>query len=578
MGLALKGVPIWVYTKEQGTNKNLAPAQIIEGDLGAPFRLKPRVIENYVVAQIDGALEGIFTDQLQSVTIYYQPGDVAQIEALINYQVEIQAPTPTYAKPDLNSELPELLTIGTTWPVVKRLSTTKGLFWHQLGDSRWILYDRKLMIIKKGPQADDQILMKQMPIKNNNDNKFEHYDWNPQPLQKRGRLLSSNQSKQVSVYSKPYGSHKNELMAGLDVLLTQVVHDPSKNDWYEIGSQGWIEGDNVVLLENMEGAIDMTEPLFLTPVLHEKIWGGTALKDVFNLPIPSDTTGEAWIISGHQNGVSPIARGPLAGKTLAEIWKTHPELFENKDVSRPYPLLVKFLDAHQDLSVQVHPGDDYAAVHNDGELGKTESWYILAAKPGAEIYYGHKAQTQAEFNQMIDQADWDNLLQKVPVHAGDFFYVPAGTLHALGTGVLALETQQSSDVTYRVYDFDRPDKKTGQLRDLHLEDAKNVTTVPFKAESPAQTTLHMGALQETTMVEAPYFNVYKDELDGEAYIVKQAPYTQYTVIAGSGTVIVDGQSYPLELATSFVMPATVAEWTLKGKMTLIMSTPGPKSR
>ncbi|WP_246163887.1 mannose-6-phosphate isomerase, class I [Weissella coleopterorum] len=322
----------------------------------------------------------------------------------------------------------------------------------------------------------------------------------------------------------------------------------------------------------------MAEPLFLTPVLHEKIWGGTALNDVFDLPIPSDTTGEAWIISGHPNGVSPIARGPLAGKTLAEVWQTYPDLFENNDVTRPYPLLVKFLDAHQDLSVQVHPGDEYAAAHNNGELGKTESWYILAAKPGAEIYYGHKAKTSLEFNQMIDQADWEHLLQKVPVHAGDFFYVPAGTLHALGTGVLALETQQSSDVTYRVYDFDRPDQKTGQLRSLHLEDAKNVTTIPFKAESPAQTSLQMGALQETTLVEAPYFNVYKDELDGEAYIVKRAPYTQYTVIAGSGAVIVDGQNYPLELATSFIMPATVAEWTLKGKMTLIMSTPGPQSR
>lgn len=577
MGLALKGVPIWVYTKEQGTNKNLAPAQIIEGDLGKPFRLQPQTINDYVIDHIDGSLEGFFTDQLQRVTIYYRQGNVAQIEALTNYQVEIQSPTPTYANPDLNSMLSESLTIGT-WPVIKRLSTTKGLFWHQLGDSRWILYDRKLMTIKKGAQANDQILTNQVPFKATTSNKFEHYDWDPQPLQKRGRLFASNQTKQVPVYSKPYGSHKNVLMAGLDVLLTQIVHDPSKNDWYEIGSQGWIEGDNVVLLENEEGEIDMTEPLFLTPVLHEKIWGGTALKDVFDLPIPSDTTGEAWIISGHQNGVSPISRGPLAGKTLAEVWQTHPELFENNDVNRPYPLLVKFLDAHQDLSVQVHPGDDYAAEHNNGELGKTESWYILAAKPGAEIYYGHKAQTQAEFNQMIDQADWEHLLQKVPVHAGDFFYVPSGTLHALGTGVLAIETQQSSDVTYRVYDFDRPDKKTGELRDLHLEDAKNVTTVPFKAESPAQRTLQMGALQETTMVEAPYFNVYKDELDGEAYIVKQAPYAQYTVIAGSGTVIVDGQSYPLELATSFVMPATVAEWTLKGKMTLIMSTPGPKSR
>lgn len=322
----------------------------------------------------------------------------------------------------------------------------------------------------------------------------------------------------------------------------------------------------------------MIAPIFLTPVLHEKIWGGTALRDHFELNIPSDTTGEAWIISGHPNGVSPIDSGAYAGKTLAQLWHDNPELFENHDVSRPYPLLVKFLDAHKDLSVQVHPGDEYAAEHNNGELGKTESWYILAANEGAEIYYGHQAQTKAEFDQMVDAGDWEHLLKKIPVTPGDFFYVPSGTLHALGAGVLALETQQSSDVTYRVYDFDRPNPKTGELRELHLTDAKNVTQVPFKPETPQQTVLQVGELKETTLVEAPYFNVYKDELDGEAFLIKQAPYTQYTVIEGAGQVVVNGVAYPLELATSFIMPATVEEWMFKGKMTLIASTPGPKSR
>jgi len=322
----------------------------------------------------------------------------------------------------------------------------------------------------------------------------------------------------------------------------------------------------------------MTEPLFLQPVLHEKIWGGTALRDVFNLNIPSETTGEAWIVSGHPNGVSPVENEKYAGKTLAEMWQERPDLFDNKDTNRPYPLLVKFLDAHQDLSVQVHPGDEYAAAHNNGELGKTESWYILAADEGAEIYYGHNAQTKEEFDALVDNADWDKLLRKVPVHAGDFFYVPAGTLHALGAGVLALETQQSSDVTYRVYDFDRPDPKTGELRELHLADAKNVTNVPFVPEHPEQEVLQLGSLVKTTLLEAPYFNVYKDEIDGEAFLTKQMPYTQYTVIDGSGVVVINGHEYPLELATSFIMPATVAEWVFKGKMTLIASTPGPKSR
>lgn len=320
----------------------------------------------------------------------------------------------------------------------------------------------------------------------------------------------------------------------------------------------------------------MTEPLILKPTLHEKIWGGTALRDVYGLDIPSEKTGEAWVISGHPNGVVSVINGKYAGKSVAQLWHDEPQLFANKDVERPFPLLVKILDAHQDLSVQVHPDDQYAKAHA-GELGKTESWYILAAKPGATIYYGHKATDKSAFDKAVDEGDWDNLLQKVPVKAGDFFYVPSGTLHALGEGVLTLETQQSSDVTYRVYDFDRVDAKTGQKRDLHLADAKNVTSVPFVPEKPVQIVSTVGDLTMTNLVSAPYFNVVKWEISGNATLDATAPYTLATVVDGELDLIVDEVTYHLNNAASFILPNGVKTWRLDGEATLLTTTPGPQS-
>lgn len=322
----------------------------------------------------------------------------------------------------------------------------------------------------------------------------------------------------------------------------------------------------------------MSEPLFLTPVLHEKMWGGVALREDFGYDIPSETTGEAWVVSGHPHGVTAVVGGQFAGQTLAEVWTTQPQLFENHDTTRQYPLLVKILDAHQDLSVQVHPDDTYANAHQPGELGKTESWYILDAKPDAKIYFGHNAMTHAAFDEMIDQQAWGELLRTVPVKPGAFFYVPAGTLHALGAGVLALETQQSSDLTYRVYDFDRVDHETGQKRALHLADAKAVTRVPFEPEQPEPSTINFGNAEKTTLVEAPYFNVYRVTVTGPAYFTKQAPYTQVTVVDGSGVLTVDGHDYDVQKGQSFILPATVEEWAFDGQLTMISSTPGFLSR
>lgn len=199
----------------------------------------------------------------------------------------------------------------------------------------------------------------------------------------------------------------------------------------------------------------MNEPIFLAPVFQERIWGGRKLQDLFGYDIPNELTGECWAVSAHPNGQSIVKNGAYQGNTLGQLWSSHQELFHSD--SPVFPLLTKILDASDNLSVQVHPDDEYAGKNENGELGKTECWYIVDAEPGAEIIYGHEAQSKEQLVQMMNDAKWDDLLTKIKVKRGDFFYVPSGTIHALGKGIVVLETQQSSDTTYRVYDYDRKD-------------------------------------------------------------------------------------------------------------------------
>ncbi|MBD5069919.1 MAG: mannose-6-phosphate isomerase, class I [Lactobacillus sp.] len=318
----------------------------------------------------------------------------------------------------------------------------------------------------------------------------------------------------------------------------------------------------------------MCEPLFLEPYFQEKIWGGDRLNTIFGYSIPSDHIGECWAISAHKHGASIVKNGPYKGESLAEVWQAHREVFGDAkgDV---FPLLTKILDAKEDLSVQVHPDDAYAKEH-EGELGKTECWYVLAADEGAYMYYGHHAQTKAELQNDIETKAWDKLLRKVPVKAGDFLYVPAGTIHAIGKGIMVLETQQSSDTTYRLYDFDRVDQKTGQKRELHLQQSIDVTTVPHQDPKLAITTTTEGAKTVTKFVDTDFFAVYKWQVKGTALFAKEAPYTLVSVIAGQGQLEVSGRTYELKKGVHFILPADVKSWTIAGDLTLIAATPGEK--
>ncbi|EJP27338.1 mannose-6-phosphate isomerase, class I [Streptococcus anginosus] len=314
----------------------------------------------------------------------------------------------------------------------------------------------------------------------------------------------------------------------------------------------------------------MSEPLFLQSVMQEKIWGGTKLRDEFGYEIPSDKVGEYWAISAHPHGVSTIKNGRFAGTGLDQLYAEHRELFGNS--SEPvFPLLTKILDANDWLSVQVHPDDHYAMEH-EGELGKTECWYVIAAEEGAEIIYGHNAKSREELRQQIEKKEWDKLLTKVPVKAGDFFYVPSGTMHAIGSGILILETQQSSDTTYRVYDFDRKDAK-GNLRELHLEKSIDVLNIGAPANS-RPVTLKADDLTSTLLVASDFFAVYKWEVSGKVDIEKTAAYLLVSVLAGRGVLTVDGETYPIAKGDHFILPSDVEAWTFEGQdLEMIVSHP-----
>ena len=315
----------------------------------------------------------------------------------------------------------------------------------------------------------------------------------------------------------------------------------------------------------------MQEPMFLKPVFQEKIWGGSRLRSVFGFDIPNDKIGEDWAISAHPHGVSVVENGELKGNRLDELWSEHKELFGHP--SEPvFPLLIKILDAEDDLSVQVHPDDAYGMKH-EGELGKTECWYIIDAEPGAEIIYGHHAKTREELAEMIKDGRWDDLLKKVPVKKGDFFYVPSGTIHAIGKGIMILETQQSSDTTYRVYDYDRKDAQ-GQTRELHIQQSIDVTTVPAKTPELQIKEVRKGNSSIVTYLETEFFNVYEWDIKGITSFKKQAPYTLMTVIEGAGDLVVDGKTYPLEKGTSCIIPNGVSEWAVQGELAIIASEPG----
>lgn len=310
----------------------------------------------------------------------------------------------------------------------------------------------------------------------------------------------------------------------------------------------------------------MKEPLFLKSKFHEKIWGGSHL-ELFGYDLPSDQIGEYWAISAHKNGISVVKNGEFKDWKLDDLYSKHRELFGNR-AENVFPLLTKILDANDWLSVQVHPDNEYALA-NEGELGKTESWYVISADEDSEIIYGHNAKTKDELINLIKTENWDKLLRKVKVKAGDFFYVPSGTMHAIGKGIVILETQQSSDTTYRVFDFNRKDK-IGNKRELHLDKSIDVLTVPGD-DLP----INVGSEDDgiTKFIENNFFSVEKWSIEEHKNFKKTRDYQLVTIIDGQGVLTIEDTNYPIKKGDNFIIPSTVDSWNITGKIYSISSSP-----
>lgn len=309
----------------------------------------------------------------------------------------------------------------------------------------------------------------------------------------------------------------------------------------------------------------MEKILFLEGKFREKIWGGKRLREIYSYDIPSDKTGEYWAISDMGDMSSVIANGEFRGKSLEEVYQKHRELFGNpKDAT--LPLLVKIIDANTDLSIQVHPDDAMASELEDSR-GKTECWYILNEEP-ASIIYGLKVEDKNEAIKLIDERKWDELLREVPAKKGDFFFVEAGTVHAIKKGSLILEIQQASDITYRLYDYDRKDDD-GKLRDLHLEESKKAIKINENKEEIEE--FKREGLKGRILSRNKYFEVYEYKIEGVSKFIKENPYSLYSVIDGRGEIIIDDKSYELKKGDFFILTDAVKKFELKGRLSIVES-------
>ena len=306
--------------------------------------------------------------------------------------------------------------------------------------------------------------------------------------------------------------------------------------------------------------------LFLNPVFKQMIWGGERLGRDWPYKIPGNDTGECWAVSAHPNGDCTVREGKFKGVTLSKLWEGHPELFGNTGLDR-FPLLVKIIDAKADLSIQVHPDDAYARVNESGSLGKTECWYVLDCGEDASLVIGHNARSKEELTDMIHGGRWDELIREIPVKKGDFIQIDPGTVHAIKGGLMILETQQNSDITYRVYDYER--LTDGKPRELHIDKSIDVITVP--AKSVEESVIKVGELPKNQMnplITCDYYKVWKLDVTKPVTFPQDYPFLIVSVIEGDG--LINGQM--ISKGDHFILPNGYGTVALQGDMQLILST------
>lgn len=305
--------------------------------------------------------------------------------------------------------------------------------------------------------------------------------------------------------------------------------------------------------------------LKLRPYCRDTIWGGTRLKTEYGYEYAGPNLAEAWVLSCHPDGPCTIENGPYAGRTLAEYLAAEGRgaLGSFGLLFADFPILTKFIDARDDLSIQVHPSNLYAMRH-EHQYGKTEMWYILDAEPGAFLYYGfERGLTAEEFGRRIRDNTLTEVLHRRPVKKGDCVFIPSGTVHAIGRGILLAEIQQNSNVTYRVYDYGRCGAD-GRPRELHVEKACAVAHL-----GPARTDYNFGG----HLVRCEYFTA--DLLAGAfADVCDDESFTSLLVLEGAGRIRCGAEELAFKKGDSLFLPAESGPYTVEGTAQLLRTRIG----
>ena len=314
-------------------------------------------------------------------------------------------------------------------------------------------------------------------------------------------------------------------------------------------------------------------PFKFQPILKERLWGGTKLKEVLGKPIVSDITGESWELSAVQGDISIVANGTLSGTPLQEIIDQEPEALLGKDVVRrfgkDFPILIKFIDAKQDLSIQLHPNDKLAKERHNS-FGKTEMWYVMDADPGANLIVGfNKNVTKEEYSKSLENNSLLDLLNYEQVEEGDTFFINTGKIHAIGAGVLLAEIQQTSDITYRVFDFNRKDKN-GNLRELHTDLA--LDAMDYTKKDDFKVVYDKKSDVVNTMVECPYFKTNYLNLTQTLNldVSKRSSFTILMCVDGSAEISTNTGSVDLKKGETVLVPANSQNLTINTRNTKLL--------
>ncbi len=311
----------------------------------------------------------------------------------------------------------------------------------------------------------------------------------------------------------------------------------------------------------------MLEPIFFKPIYKQVVWGGNNIKEFLNRDIEEESIGESWELSAHITGISEIINGVFNNKNLYELFNDETkrkEIFGTKCTTMSkFPILVKFIDAQENLSIQVHPDDEYAEKY-ENDFGKNEVWYIMDCKENAKIVYGFKDEVKKD-NLADAIENIENNIRYIEVKKGDFISIPAGTIHAICKGILLCEIQQSSNVTYRVFDWNRLGLD-GKPRELHKEKAKEVINLNAKT----QISNYYNIKDDINIYNSKYFNI--DLINIKNTIIEKSnkeSFIAYIVLEGMGIIKKEDFIKQIKKGSVFLIPAELGEYSLAGNMKLM---------